>query len=103
MEATQDTAAAVKPKKTETSLVEKVHAILVEKKAKIADVFLEMPYVKQALDQPERNQRILINRQLRMHLGQLEEDTSIPRMALDDGCHTADYLKNLRRYAAPVL
>lgn len=90
-------------RKTETDIVGKVHGILQEKHAAIADKFLDMPYVKQAQGQPEHVQRVLVNRQLRMHLGQLDADTSIARLALDDTCAVGDYLKNFKRYTAPLL
>lgn len=97
-------AAPADRRKSDSDLVDKVSDILREKHAAIADQFLDMPYVKEAQGETDKHvQRVLINRQLRMHLGQMDKDTSIARLALDDTCAEGEYLKNLKRYTAPLL
>lgn len=90
-------------KKTEINVVEKIHALLKEKALPLAEQFPEMKYVKQAENQPEVIQRHLVNRQLRLHLGEMAKPTSIARLALDDDCSWNDYIKNFKIYVLPEL
>lgn len=102
--ANTDSPAAVEQKK-QTNVVERIHEMLKQKGTKLADEFLELKHVKlaQQPDVPAKQQRELVNRQLRLHLGLKKEDTALARLALDDNCDSPEYFRNFKRYALPQL
>lgn len=85
------------------SLVEKVQALLDRAKVPLAETFGEMTYIKQAVNRPEPIQRMLINRELRLHLGTMDKPTPLSRLALDDQCDLPSYLKNFSKFVIPDL
>jgi len=100
---THGSAAPADRSRPEIDVVGKIQSILTDQHSPLADKFSTMKYVQQAQGQSEAVQRHLVNRQLRMHLGEMEKDTSIARLALDDNCNWNEYLKNFKRYVVPEL
>ncbi len=100
---THTEAAIHQHKRPDIDVVAKVHSILVEQNVSLAETFPEMKYVKQAVGKPEEVQRHLINRQLRLHLGAMDKQTNLARLALDDNCPWSIYLRNFRTHVLPAL
>jgi lysine/ornithine N-monooxygenase len=103
MKDTKDDCAAVEERKKDQDVVDRIHEMLKKESSPLADEFLSMKYVREAQGKPSDEQRRLINRQLHLHLGVKTQDTSIARLALDDKCDLAEYLRNFKRYTLPQL
>lgn len=96
-------AAASGDQRKSKDLVTKMHELLQHRGAPIAQNFRKLHYVAAAEGKSDEEQRRLINKQLRLELGQLPQNTSVARLTLDDTCSMNDYLTNFKRYALPVL
>ena len=103
MEATSANTDSAPAERNSVDLIDKVYTILEKAGSPLAASFRELPYVKEAEGKPEQAQRVLINRQLRMHLGAMPTDTSIARLALDDNCHPSEYFKHFKQHTLPHL